>query len=154
MASVKVLLLESVEHLGPRGNLVMVADGYARNFLFPRKLATAATVGVEQYASRLQAVEAKRAAAEKAEVTALAAKLADVSSTLTRKAHDDVKLFGSVSSGDIATALAAQGFKVDRKKIELPEPIKTLGVFTVPLKLSHDVSASVKVWVVREAVKA
>jgi len=153
VATVKVLLLSTVEHLGPRGQLVNVADGYARNFLFPRKLATLATPGVEEFASRLQASEEKKRAAEKIELAALATKLADVSCSLPRKAHDDEKLFGSVSASDIAAALASQGFKVDRKHIELPEPIKTLGVFTVPVNLGHDVKASIKVWVVRDAGK-
>lgn len=154
MASVKVLLLAEVEHLGPRGNLVNVADGYARNYLFPRKLATLATAGVEEFAGRLQASEAKRRTAEQAELTALATKLTDVSCSLPRKAHDDEKLFGSVSAGDVSVALAAQGFKVDRKHIELAEPIKTLGVFTIPVNLGHGVKSSVKVWVVRETGKA
>ena len=154
MASVKVLLLAEVEHLGPRGNLVNVADGYARNYLFPRKLATLATAGVEEFATRLQASEAKRAAAERTELAALATKLTDVSCSIPRKAHDDEKLFGSVSAADIAASLASQGFKVDRKHIVLAEPIKTLGVFTVPVNLGHDVKAAVKVWVVRETGKA
>ncbi len=154
MATVKVLLLSEVEHLGPRGELVNVADGYARNFLFPRKLATLATKGVEEFAARLRATEAKRREVEKVALNELAGKLADVSCSLPRKAHDDEKLFGSVSAGDVSAALASQGFKVDRKHIDLPEPIKTLGVFTVPVNLGHGVKASVKVWVVRETAKA
>ena len=154
MATVKVLLLAEVEHLGPRGNLVNVADGYARNYLFPRKLATLATEGVEEFATRLQASEAKRRTAEHAQLVELAGKLTDVSCSIPRKAHDDEKLFGSVSAGDISASLGSQGFKVDKKHIVLAEPIKTLGVFTVPVNLGQSVSASVKVWVVRETGKA
>lgn len=147
----RVLLLKEVEHLGHRGRLVNVADGFARNYLFPRKLATPATAGAASYAARLEAVETKRRAAEEAGYRELAAQLAGVSCSLSRKAGADEKLFGSVSAGDIAASLAVQGFKIDRKKIVLPEPLKALGVFTVPVKLSAEHQASVKVWIVREA---
>src|ERR1044071_2438803 len=115
----RVLLLKEVEHLGTRGKLVNVKDGFARNFLFPRKLATAATTGAEAYAARLEAVEAKHQAEENAKMKGVAE-----------------KLFGSVSASDIAAALAAQGFAIDRKKIVLPEPLKALGVYTIPVRLS------------------
>lgn len=155
MASgVKVLLLKGVEHLGHRGQIVEVNDGYARNFLFPRKLAAVATPGTTAWAERLKAVEAKRQAEERKELEALGAKLATVSVTLTRKAHDDEKLFGSVTSADIADALASQGLAVDRKKIHLPDHLKSLGVFTVPVRLATGLEAPIKVWIVREAEKA
>ena len=147
----RVLLLKEVEHLGTRGKLVNVKDGFARNYLFPRKLATAATTGAEAYAARLEAVELKHQAEENAKMKILADKLGGVSCSLPRKAGDDEKLFGSVSSSDIAAALAAQGFKIDRKKIVLPEPLKALGVYTIPVRLSADHQANVKVWIVREA---
>src|SRR5688572_17696368 len=123
----RVLLLKEVEHLGSRGKLVNVKDGFARNFLFPRQLATPATPGAESYAARLEAVEAKRQAEEAKTYADLAAKLSGVSCSLPRKAGADEKLFGSVSAGDIAAALAGQGFKIDRKKIVLAEPLKALG---------------------------
>ena len=148
--AVRVLLLKEVEHLGSRGKLVNVAEGYARNFLFPRKLATPATTCAEAYASRLEAVEVRRRADEEVTFKALAEKLAGVSCSLPRKASPDEKLFGSVSAGDIAASLAAQGFAIDRKQVILPEPLKALGVYTVPVKLSAEHQASVKVWIVRE----
>lgn len=155
MASgVKVLLLKGVDHLGYRGEIVEVNDGFARNFLFPRKLATAATGGTEAWSQRMKAAEAKKVAEERKGLEVLAGQLAAVSVTLTRKAHDDEKLFGSVTSADIADALKSQGLEVDRRKIHLPDHLKTLGVFTVPVRLAQGLEAPVKVWIVREAEKA
>jgi len=149
----RVLLLKEVESLGVRGELVQVADGYARNFLLPRKLAVPATSGVEAQAARMRAVEDKRREARNAELKALADKLSGVSCTLTRKAGPDEKLFGSVSAADIAEALAGQGLSVERRQIQLEEHLKALGVFTVPVKLAPEITAQVKVWVVREGEK-
>ena len=146
----KILLLQDVEHVGPRGELVTVADGFARNFLIPRKLAQVATKGGEKFSKQLKAMEGKRQAKLEAEFRALAEKLLGVSCTIVRKAHEDQKLFGSVSSQDISASLAAQGFAIDRKKIHLAEPIKALGVYTVPVKLAPGIESPVKVWVVKE----
>jgi large subunit ribosomal protein L9 len=150
----KVLLLKEVEHLGRRGRTVSVPDGYARNFLIPRKLATPLTEGAAEYAKRLEADDAKKHEEELKHVRELVGKLAGVSCTITRKAGEDEKLYGSVSSVDIAEALAAQGFEVDRHRIVLEQPIKALGVFTVPIRFSPENEASVKVWIVREGAKA
>lgn len=150
----KILLLKRVENLGHRGDLLDVSSGYARNFLIPRKLATVATEGVEAYAGRLRQDEAKRRELENAQLKEAAEKLSGASCTISRKAGQDEKLFGSVTSSDVADALNEQGFSVDRRKVILREPIKSLGVFTVPVRLSPDHEAQVKVWVVREAEKA
>ena len=149
----RVLLLKEVETLGVRGELVQVSEGYARNFLLPRKLAIPATAGVEAQAGRMMAADAKRREAKLAELKALADKLSGVSCTVSRRVGADDKLFGSVSAADVATALAAQGLTVDRRQIQLEEHIKTLGVFTVPVKLAPEVVAQVKVWVVKEGEK-
>lgn len=147
----RVMLLKEVDHVGGRGELVAVSDGFARNFLLPRKLAVRATDRVEAYARRIKETESKRAAARVAELKVLADRLAGVSCSLPRKAGEDEKLFGSVTAADIAASLASQGFPIDRRKIHLPDPIKSLGVYTVPIRLGSDVGASIKVWVVREA---
>ncbi len=149
----KVLLLQDVEHVGPRGDLVTVAAGFARNFLIPRKLAQVATPGGEKFAKQLKAMEGKRRAKLDAEFRALAEKLLGVSCTIPRKAGADEKIFGSVTAQDVAASLAAQGFTVDRKKIHLTEPIKALGVYTVPVKLAPGIESPLKVWVVKEGEK-
>lgn len=150
----KVLLLQRVENLGFRGDLKNVSDGYARNFLIPRKLATPATEGVEAYAQRLREDEEKRRVIENAQLAETKDKLAAVSCTISRKAGDDEKLFGSVTSADVADALNRQGFSIEKRKVVLDEPIKALGVFTVKVRLSPEHEADVKVWVVREPEKA
>ncbi len=149
----KVLLLQDVEHVGPRGDLVTVANGYARNFLIPRKLAQPATAGGEKFAKQLKAMEGKRRARIDAELKALAEKLLGVSCTIVRKAGADDKIFGSVAAQDIAASLAAQGFTVDKKKIHVAEPIKALGVYTIPVKLGPGIESPLKVWVVKEGEK-
>jgi large subunit ribosomal protein L9 len=150
----KVLLLQRVENLGHRGDMMNVSDGYARNFLIPRKLATPATEGVEAYATRLRQDEDKRRELENAQLAETREKLAAVSCTISRKAGDDEKLFGSVTPADVADALNRQGFSIEKRKVTLDDPIKALGVFTVKIKLSPDHEADVKVWVVREAETA
>lgn len=145
----KVLLLHDVEHVGPRGELVSVSNGFARNFLLPRKLAQPATAGSEAFAARLKQAGAKRRAEQATRDQETAGKLGEVSCTLTRKAGEDEKLFGSVTSADVAEALAAQGFAVDRKQVHLAEPIKALGVYTVTVRVAPGAEAGVKVWVVK-----
>jgi large subunit ribosomal protein L9 len=149
----RVLLLKEVDNLGVRGELVQVAEGFARNFLLPRKLAVPATAGIEAQAGRMKAVETKKQEARTAEFKALADKLSGVSCTLARKAGPDEKLFGSVAASDVAEALSAQGLPVERRQVHLPEHLKTLGVFTVPVKLAPEIVAQVKVWIVREEEK-
>jgi len=147
----QIILQEDVEKLGNRGEVVEVAEGYARNFLLPRKLALAATPGNMKRLERMRVTFAKREATEKADAQKLAELLNGVALTLARKAGDSDQLFGSVTTGDISEALAAQGFTIDRRKIQLAEPIKLIGDYQVPVKLHRDIVASVKLSVTREA---
>jgi len=145
-----VILREDVEKLGQAGQVVSVKDGYARNFLLPRGLAYQATDGNRR---RLDAEQRQRARKVEAEVSGardVAAKLETVSLSFSMKAGEGDKLFGSVTAADIAERLAAEGLKVDRKHIELEEPIKALGVYKVPVRLHPDVKPEVRVWVVKE----
>jgi large subunit ribosomal protein L9 len=146
----KVILRQNYEGLGSIGDVVVVKDGYARNYLVPRKIAYRATAG------SLLALEEEKKQHERKEVKsvkeaeALASKLGNISLTITMKVGEDEKLFGSVTSQMISDALAAQSFTVDKRDITLEEPIKALGIFEVPVKVHSKVSAKVKVWVVRE----
>jgi large subunit ribosomal protein L9 len=146
----QIILQEDVEKLGTRGQVVEVKEGYARNFLLPRKLALEASAGNMKRLEKMRAVFAKKEAVEKGDAQKLAELLAAVSLELTRKAGDTDQLFGSVTSADISEALAAQGFSVDKKKIALAEPIKVIGEYEVPLKLHREVSATVKLAVKKE----
>jgi len=146
----EVILREDVSNLGKAGELVKVKPGYARNFLLPRGLAYEATEGNKK---RIQA-EAKarvtRQTAEKAEAEALAAKLSALAIRIAAKAGEENRLFGSITAQDIADALAQAGQVVDKRKIELEHPIKTLGFHAVPVRVHHDVQAEVKLTVVAE----
>ncbi|WP_396623800.1 50S ribosomal protein L9 [Luteitalea sp.] len=146
----EVILKEHVEHLGERGDVVRVAPGYARNYLLPRKLALAVTAGNKKQIEHEKKVAAARQAEERAVAQALATRFAQTEITLTRRAGENQQLFGSVTSADIAEALAAQGFEVDRRKIQLPDAIKAVGEYAVPVKLHRDVTAQVKVHVAAE----
>jgi large subunit ribosomal protein L9 len=146
----QIILQEDVEKLGTRGQVVEVKEGYARNFLLPRKLALEASAGNMKRLEKMRAVFAKKEAVEKGDAQKLAELLAGVSLELIRKAGETDQLFGSVTSADISEALAAQGFTVDKRKIALAEPIKILGEFEVPLKLHREVSATVKLTVRKE----
>ncbi|KAA6456432.1 50S ribosomal protein L9 [Acidobacteria bacterium AB60] len=148
----EVILKEDVANLGHRGDVVKVADGYGRNFLLPRKLALQATVANKAVIDQMKAAAARRSATEKAQAEELVAKLAPVVLTFTRKSGEHGQLFGSVTSADIANELAAQGFDIDRRKIQLNEPLKALGNFDVTLKLHREVSTHIKVKVIGEAV--
>jgi large subunit ribosomal protein L9 len=147
----EVILLENIDKLGNRGQMVKVADGYGRNFLLPKKLAVAATSQnrkwVEQQRVRFLKLEAK----EKADAADLSTLLEDVSVTVIRKAGDKGNLFGSVTSLDIAEKLLAQGYHIDRRKISLTTPIKVLGEYNVPIKLHREVTATIKVLVEPDA---
>lgn len=146
----EVILREDVAKLGHRGDLIKVAEGYARNFLLPRKLAMPATPGNKKVIEQERASAVRREAVEKADAEKLAGMLSNLAVTVKRKAGDGDQLFGSVTSIDLAEALAAQGYQVDRRKIHLDEPIKTLGDFDVPLKLHKDVTAQIKVHVAKD----
>jgi large subunit ribosomal protein L9 len=146
----QIILQEDIEKLGTRGQVVEVKEGYARNFLLPRKLALEASAGNMKRLEKMRAVFAKKEAVEKGDAQKLAELLAGVSLELTRKAGDTDQLFGSVTSADISEALAVQGFSVDKKKIALAEPIKVIGEYEVPLKLHREVSATVKLAVKKE----
>jgi large subunit ribosomal protein L9 len=147
----EVILLENIDKLGNRGQMVKVADGYGRNYLLPKKLAVASTPQnrkwVEQQRVRFLKLEAK----EKADAADLLTILEGVSVSLVRKAGDKGNLFGSVTSIDIAEKLLAQGYHIDRRKINLTTPIKVLGEFNVPVKLHREVTATVKVLVEPDA---
>ncbi len=149
----EVILKEDVPKLGNRGEIVKVAEGYGRNFLLPRKLAVEATAANKAVIEQMKAAAVRRHQRDKSDAEALAAQLAPVSITLRRRSGEHDQLFGSVTSGDIATELEHKGFNLDRRKIHLDEPIKTLGEFTVPIKLYRDVTAKIKVTVEKEALE-
>lgn len=146
----QIILQEDVEKLGTRGQLVEVAEGYARNFLLPRKLGLEATAGNLKRLEKMRANFAKKEATEKAAAQQQGELLAAVSLEFTRKAGENDQLFGSVTSADIAEALAAKGFEIDKKRIVLAEPIKIMGEYEVAVKLHREVSANVKVAVKKE----
>jgi large subunit ribosomal protein L9 len=146
----EVILKEDVDNLGLRGEVVRVADGYGRNYLLPRKLAMQATAANKAVIEQMKAAAARRSATEKAKAQELVAKLAPIMVSFTRKSGENGHLFGSVTSADIAAGLAAEGFEVDRRKIQLSEPLKTVGEFTVPIRLHREVTAQIKVKVLAE----
>lgn len=147
----EVILREDVKTLGKAGELVRVRPGYARNYLLPQGLAYEASEGNKKRIAGEQKARATKAAEERAGAEAEAAKLGQVAVTIRAKAGEEGKLFGSVTSQDIAEALAAQGQAVDKRRIELEHPIKMLGWHTVPVRLHSEVMAEVRVQVVPEA---
>ena len=150
----EVILREHVDHLGRRGELVKVADGYARNYLLPRKLALLATAGNKKVIEREKEKFDAKEAEEQKVAQAVADRLANVEVEIARRVGETDALFGSVTNADIAEALAAKGFDLDRRKLQLHEPIKKLGEYTVPVKLHRDVTVSLKVKVVAEGQKS
>jgi large subunit ribosomal protein L9 len=146
----EVILREHVEHLGRRGEIVKVADGYARNYLLPRKLALLATKGNKKQIERERAKLEAREVEEKGVAEAIADRMANLEVVIARKVGETEALYGSVTTADVAEALAAKGFDIDRRKIQLAEPIKKLGDFDLPIKLQREVTATVKVRVVAE----
>jgi large subunit ribosomal protein L9 len=152
-ARMKVILIENVPSLGKAGDVVQVATGYGRNFLIPKKLALEASSANVNVLKRQQESFLKTAAGEKEKAAELAAKIETLSCSVTRQAGENEKLFGSVTSMDIQEFLTGQGISLDRRKIFLPNPIKTLGSFTVPVKLHPEVTAQLKVDVVPTAVE-
>ncbi|MDR3725294.1 MAG: 50S ribosomal protein L9 [Terracidiphilus sp.] len=149
----EIILKQDVENLGLRGEVVKVADGYARNFLLPKKLAMQATSANKAVIEQMKASAARRSAAEKTIAEELLAKLEPVSLSFTRKSGEEGHLFGSVTSADIAAELATKGFEIDRRKIALADPIKSVGEVTVGIKLHREVTAHIKVQVIAEATE-
>jgi large subunit ribosomal protein L9 len=147
----EIILKEDVANLGSRGDVVKVAEGYGRNYLLPRKLGMQATSANKAVIEQMKHAAARRSATEKAIAEELATKLEPVTLSFTRKSGDAGHLFGSVTSADIAAELGTHGFEVDRRKIVLPEPLKSLGDFKVAVKLHREVTAQIKVKVLAEA---
>ena len=149
----EVILREHVDNLGRRGELVKVADGYARNYLLPRKLALLATAGNKKVIEREKEKFDVKEAEEQKVAQAVADRLASVEIEIARKVGETDALFGSVTNADVAESLAAKGFDIDRRKVQLHDPIKKLGEYTVPVKLHRDVVVTLKVKVVAEGGK-
>jgi large subunit ribosomal protein L9 len=150
----EVILREDVSNLGNRGDVVKVADGYGRNFLLPKQLAMEATPANKAVIDQMKAAAVRRSAKEKSEAEALVTQLNAISLVFTRKVGEDDHLFGSVTSSDIAQELAAKGFTIDRRKVQLDEPLKSTGEFHVPVKLHREVTAHIGVTVKGEEVAA
>ena len=146
----EVILREHVDNLGRRGDIVKVSDGYARNYLLPRKLALAATEGNKRHIERERVKFEAKELEEKKVADAVAAQLGNLEVVLARKVGETEALYGSVTSSDIAEALAAKGFDIERRKLQLAEPIKRIGEFDIPVKLHREVTTSIKVKVVPE----
>ena len=150
----EVILREHVDNLGKRGEIVKVADGYARNYLLPRKLALLATDGNRKHVERERKIMETREAQEKAGAEAIAARLSTVDISIARRVGDTEQLYGSVTAADIVDFLKTKGFEIDRRKLILPEALKALGEFDVPLKLHREVTVPLKVRVVKEGAAA
>ncbi|MCL2660359.1 MAG: 50S ribosomal protein L9 [Acidobacteriaceae bacterium] len=146
----EVILKEDVLKLGNRGDVVKVADGYGRNYLLPEKLAIEATPANKAVIEQMKASAVRKLAKEKGEAEALDAQLKDVELVFERKAGEHEHLFGSVTPADIAHALEAKGFIIDRRKIALDDPLKSVGEFHVPVKLHREVTSHLKVVVKAE----
>lgn len=146
----EVILREDIEKLGNRGEVVKVAAGYARNFLIPKRLAVAATESNKKIVEQERQAHLRKEAKLQGEAADLAKLLNGVSVTIKQKAGENDQLFGSVGSKDVADALAAKSFTIDRRKIQLDEPIKQLGEFKVPVRLHKEVTAEVTVVVAKE----
>jgi large subunit ribosomal protein L9 len=147
----EVILREHIDNLGSRGDVVRVAAGYARNYLLPRKLALAVTDSNRRQIEREKKVAEVKDAQERAEAEAYAERLGQLAIEISRRVGENDTMYGSVTSADIAHALEAKGFEIDKRKIQLPEPIKTLGDVDVPVKIHREVTGQVHVKVVAEA---
>ncbi|HGY54616.1 MAG TPA: 50S ribosomal protein L9 [Caldithrix abyssi] len=146
----EIILRQDYERLGKTGDVVKVKPGFARNFLIPKGIAYLATESNKKRLENDLKQQTWRQAKDKKLAEELAKKLESVSCTITVQVGEEDKLFGSVTSQNIAEALKAQGYEVDKRKIQLEEPIKSLGIYSVPVKLHSEVEATVKVWVVKE----
>jgi large subunit ribosomal protein L9 len=145
-----VILREDIDNLGSRGQVVQVANGYARNFLLPKRLAVAATEANKKIVEQERQSHLRKEAKQKTEAEDLGKMMAGVTVTIAQKAGENDQLFGSVTSKDVAEALEQKGYTIDRRKIQLDEPIKQLGEHKVVVRLHRDVTAEVTVNVVRE----
>ena len=150
----EVILKEDVNNLGHRGDVVKVADGYGRNYLLPKKLAMEANAANKAVIEQMKASAVRRSAKEKGEAEQLVTQLNDVALVFERKVGENDHLFGSVTSGDIAHGLESKGFNIDRRKVSLDEPLKSLGEFLIPVKLHREVTAHIKVTVKGEEAAA
>ncbi len=146
----EVILKEDVAKLGARGEMVSVAEGYGRNFLLPKKLAVEATKANKAVIEQMKAASVRKLAKEKGDAELLAKQFDGVSLHFTRKAGEHDTLFGSVTSADIAHELESRGFHLDRRKIDLDQPLKALGEFAVPVKLHKEVTVQIKVSVTKQ----
>ena len=146
----EVILREDIEKLGSRGEVVKVAPGYARNFLIPKRLAVAATESNKKIVEQERQAHLRKEAKQIGEAQDLAKIMSGVSVTITQKAGENDQLFGSVTAKDVADALAAKNYTIDRRKVQLDEPIKQLGEFKVPVKLHREVTVEVTVVVAKE----
>ena len=146
----KIILRQDHEKLGEAGNIINVKPGFARNFLIPQGIAMAASPQNKKRFENEKKQMNWRKEQEKRKAEELAKQLESVSCTITVQVGEEDKLFGSVTSQNIAESLAAQEYEIDKRKIQLEEPIKSLGIYSVPIKLHTDVEAKVKVWVVKE----
>ncbi len=146
----RIVLRETVEKLGRRGDIVKVADGFARNYLLPKKLAFEATDANLKRIEQERKVREVQESRERQDAQSLADRISQLSLTAVRKVGENEALYGSVTNADVAEMLEKEGFSVDKRKILLDEPIRALGIYDVAVKLHHDVTASVKVWVVKE----
>lgn len=149
----EVILKEDVAKLGSRGDVVKVAEGYGRNYLLPRKLAIEASASNKAVIEQMKAAAVRRSAKEKAQAEELSKQFDGLSVNFTRRSGEHDQLFGSVTSGDIAEALEKKSFHIDRRQVQLHEPLKTLGEFTVPIKLHKDVTTHLKVLIEKDAAE-
>jgi large subunit ribosomal protein L9 len=147
----EVILKEDVAKLGERGQVVIVAEGYGRNYLLPKKLAVEATKANKAVIVQMKASSARKLDKDKGDAELLAKQFEGVSLHFTRKAGENDALFGSVTSVDIAHELEGRGFSIDRRKIELELPLKALGEFSVPIKLHREVTVEIKITVTKQA---
>jgi large subunit ribosomal protein L9 len=147
---VEVILREDIDKLGTRGEIVKVAPGFARNFLLPKRLAVAATDANRKIVEQERQAHLRKEAKVKGEAEDLSKLMTGIAVTISQKAGEQDQLFGSVTAKDVADALAAKNFTIDRRKIQLDEPIRQLGEFKVPVRLHKDVTAEVTVLVVKE----
>jgi large subunit ribosomal protein L9 len=146
----EVILREHVEHLGARGDVVKVTPGYARNFLLPRKLALAVTENNKRQIDREKKLAEARDMEEKSAAEAVAARIGALDIEIARRVGENDALYGSVTSADIAQALKDKGFEIDKRKVQLPDPLKSLGESTIAVKIHREVIAQVKVRVVSD----
>jgi large subunit ribosomal protein L9 len=149
----EIILKEDVPKLGSRGDVVKVAEGYGRNYLLPRKLAIEASAANKAVIEQMKASSVRRGVKEKSDAELLAKQFDGVSLDFTRRSGENDQLFGSVTPADIAHELEHRGFNIDRRKIQIEEPLKALGEFIVPIKLHREVTTTIKVTIAKEAVE-